>query len=166
MKKILMIFLATSITFGLTMFINDSDVSTSITSGLAFGIFMTVILGAMNYLLVKRVGGKAESSVKQETEIELYLPYKDSFELCKNSLSSINGTKITHEDVEKGIIQAKTGVNIQTWGDKLEFHIQKVDEEVSKVWVQSRPIVPTTLIDYGKNLNNIKRITNHLEENR
>ncbi|MFV8829778.1 hypothetical protein [Alkalihalobacterium sp. APHAB7] len=139
MKKILMIFLATSITFGLTMFINGRDVSTSITSGLAFGIFMTVILGAMNYLLVKRVGGKAESSVRQEKEIEIYLPYKDSFELCKNSLSSINGTKITYENLEKGIIQAKTGVNFQTWGDKLEFHIHKVDEEVSSVWVQSRP---------------------------
>ncbi len=38
---------------------------------------------------------------------------------------------------------------MKTWGDKLEFHIQKVDEEVSKVWVQSWPIVPTTLVDYG-----------------
>ncbi|WP_158211518.1 hypothetical protein [Alkalihalobacterium alkalinitrilicum] len=50
MRKMLTIFFATSIIFGLTMFITQRDFSTSITSSLSFGIFMTIILGAMNYL--------------------------------------------------------------------------------------------------------------------
>lgn len=165
MKKLFTIFLATPFPFALFMLIKF-DFSISVLCGLTFGLLMTIILGVINYFSLKQVGGEAASSVKKEKEIELQLSYENSFELCKNSLSCIKGASITHEDFNKGIIRAKTGVNLKTWGDKIEFHIQKISDEVSKVWIQSMPIIPTTLVDYGKNLNNIKKISNYLQEKR
>ncbi|WP_117160954.1 hypothetical protein [Paraliobacillus sp. X-1268] len=165
MKKMLTIFLASSIAFGSFLFIVFRDFTIGILSGLFFGFFMAIILGAINYFSVKSIGADTESGVRQENEMDLHLTYKDSFELCKKSVDNLKGAKIKYEDYEKGIIHAKTRINVMTWGEKIVYRVQEVNEDVSKVIVKSAPVVPTTLVDYGHSLSNIKSISNYLEQN-
>lgn len=165
MKKMLTIFLATSIPFGFISFIIFRDFTTGILLGVLFGSIMTITLGAIDYFIVKSVGGSTESDVRQEIEMDLHLTYQDTFELCKKSVYCINGAKIKHADYEEGIIHAKTRINGMTWGEKIVYSVQEVNEEISKVFVKSKPVVPTTLVDYGHSLSNIKSISKYLEQN-
>lgn len=162
MKKLLQIFFFTSIPFGFIMGLMFQELEIGIMVGLFFGLGMTIILGIINKVSMKSIGESGTTSVKQEKQIELTLPYKSAFELCKKAVLSINGTKITYENEQEGIIHAKTAVNALTWGDKISVSVEKVDEERSKVHIQSKPAVATTVVDYGKNLKNVKIIADYL----
>lgn len=162
MKKLLQMFFFTSIPFGVIMGLMFQELEIGVMAGLFFGLGMTIIVGVINKISMKSIGESGTSSVKQEKEMELTLPYKTAFELCKNAVLSIKGTKITYENEQEGMIRAKTAVNALTWGDKISVFVEKVDEERSKVHIQSKPAVATTVVDYGKNLKNVKVIANYL----
>lgn len=45
---------------------------------------------------------------------------------------SIEGAEVTYED---GVIRAKTGVNLRTFGDQIILLVQKADEETTSVHI-------------------------------
>lgn len=163
MKKLVLLCSASAIFFGMSQFLMGSDLTESMIIGLIFGTFMVVILGIANYISVKSRGGNASTSVVQESTVDLKLSMEEAFQYCKVATSTIKGTKVTFEDLNLGIIRAKTPLNISTWGDVIEFELHKVTEETTKVRVKSKPVLTTTIIDYGKNLENINKITRYLE---
>ena len=162
MKKIVLAFFASAILFGISRFLMGSDLTESMIIGLIFGTIMVVTLGIANFVSVKSRGGSASTSVVQESEVDLNLTMEDAFEYCKVATSTIKGTKVTFEDFNRGVIRAKTPLNISTWGDVIEFELYKVSEETTMVRVKSKPVLATTIIDYGKNLENINKITRFL----
>ncbi|UGB30523.1 hypothetical protein [Metabacillus sp. B2-18] len=162
MKKLLTIFFITSISFGLIMGLLFQELELGITVGFFFGLAMAVMIGIINKISMKSIGESGTSSVKQEKVIELTLPCKPVFELCKKAVLSIKGAKITYENEQEGIIRAKTAVNALTWGDTIVVNVEKINAENSKVHIQSKPAVPTTVVDYGKNLKNVKAISSYL----
>ncbi|MCT2534823.1 hypothetical protein NC661_04210 [Aquibacillus koreensis] len=168
MKKMLILFVATSIPFGLIMGLLFRDLTLGVMAGLGYGLFMTLILGSLQLILGAKLGAKLGTSVKQKNEMELPLPLKEAILSCRNSVIAIHGAKIEQQDYTNGtgIIHVKTKVNIRTWGEKITFRVQKVSDEVTKVWVESKPVIPTTLLEYGKSLKNINAITSYLEKER
>ncbi|MBU9724220.1 MULTISPECIES: hypothetical protein [Bacillaceae] len=164
MKKVLWSFLLCFVLFGGGSLLLDGDLTNGLVRGLIFGTVMAVTIGIINYFYHKSMGTNPDSSVRQEREIHLTKTYEDAFDLCVKSTALIEGTRITHKDLEKGIIQAKTKMGMRSWGDKITFHLRKISDKEVTVFVQSKPIVPTTLIDYGKNLSNIKTIAAYLEQ--
>lgn len=48
---------------------------------------------------------------------------------------SIEGAEVTYEDYEDGVIRAKTGVNLRTFGDQIILLVQKADEETTSVHI-------------------------------
>ncbi len=49
-------------------------------------------------------------------------------------------------------------------GDVISFEVHRIDDDRTQVKVSSRPAVPTTLVDYGKNLENVERIISFLKK--
>ncbi|MDL4842358.1 hypothetical protein [Aquibacillus rhizosphaerae] len=160
MKKILFIFTVCFLPFGLIMSIVLGDFIIGMMSGLFFGLLMTITLGILN----KSMGGKLDSSVRQETEFKIDVSFKEALELCKESISSVKGAQIKQEDYANGIIRVKTSMTLKSWGEKIVFRVQKINDEVSNVYVQSKPTLPTTLVDYGKNSNNINNISSYFDQ--
>lgn len=163
MRRMFILFCVSAILFGIGMLVIFSDLTTALMFGLGYGAILTLSLGVLNYLSHKSKG-ELDSGVKQKKELDIPLSYADAFLLCKHSIASIKRAKVSQENMDLGIIEAKTGVNLSTWGDKIEFKVEKLSEEKSKVFVQSKPLVPTTLFDYGKNSRNIRSITDYIEE--
>lgn len=163
MKKLVLLCFVSAIFFGIYRFLMGSDLTESVIIGLIFGTFMVVTLGIANFVSVRSRGGNASTSVVQENEVDLDLTMEDAFQYCKVATSTIKGTKITFEDINRDVIRAKTPLNISTWGDVIEFELHKVTEETTTVRLKSKPVLATTMIDYGKNLENINRITRFLE---
>jgi len=135
-------------------------------AGLFFGVVMFFMLGFFHIRAVKKLtGGNADLpyGVHHVRDINLEAPYDTSFKLCISSLDLIKNCKIKEQGRSLGRIVARTGINWKTWGDTITFELGKLDSGYTHIKVLSRPTARTTLVDYGKNLENIKTIVSFLK---
>ncbi len=75
----------------------------------------------------------------------------------------IKKCKIQKEDRYQGKIVARAGMTWRTWADVISFEVRKIGSDGIQVEVSSRPAVRTTLVDYGKNLENVEKIAGLLK---
>lgn len=172
MNRNLKIFLASGIPFGIFTAVLFSylygykiGLPGGLISGLIFGFVMFIILGFLHSRAVEKIAGHiSEESMAtcQVRNIELQLPYDSTFDLCMKSLNLISRCRIQEEDRSQGKITARSSVNWKTWGDTISFDITGISNEKTAVKVSSRPTARSTIIDYGKNLENVKIIVSFL----
>ena len=174
MNRYLKLFLATGIPFGIVMGVLYllqhgflEGLIAGLFSGLFFGGFMSLILGTLHSWSVKRIlpeKPKPSMGVHHVRNLELQVSYDKVFDLCIESLNLIKRCKIRKENRPQGKIDARAGITWKTWGDVILFDVRKIDIDRTQIIVSSRPAVRTTLVDYGKNLENVERISSFLEE--
>lgn len=138
------------------------SLSESIVTGFLFGLFIAVTLGIIDYLFRRSSGGKIGGRVKQQQEIIIQRPFNETVNLCRKSIEKYNGKKLTTDPTE-GIIQGRIGVSWQSWGEKIMIKLDELNSEETVVTITSKPLLPTTVIDYGKNKRNITRLTKYIE---
>jgi hypothetical protein len=172
MKIHLKLFLATGVPYGiltgliyLLLFGPLTGLIAGLFAGILFGGFMSLILGSLHTWSVKRLPFKSREvmDVHHVQSIEMKLPYDKVFDLCIESLRLIRKCKIVEENRSQGKIIARTGTTWKSWGEVITFDIRKMND-VIQVKVSSRPAVRTTLVDYGKNLENVEKIVSFLKE--
>ncbi len=176
MHRNLKIFIASGIPFGIftailfsSLYGANVGLSSGLISGLIFGFIMFIILGFLHSRAVEKIAGeKTEESMGtyQERNIKLQLPYDRTFDLCIKSLSLISRCKVREEDRSQGKIIAISSINWKTWGDTISFDITRISNKDTAVKVSSRPTSWSTLVDYGKNLENVKTIVSFLGKSR
>jgi hypothetical protein len=78
-------------------------------------------------------------------------------------LKTINRCRIISKSLDNGEIRARAGLNWKTWGDDIFFKLTHgTGSTVAEI--SSRPSARSTMIDFGKNLDNIERIRRFLLE--
>lgn len=174
MNRNLKIFLASGIPVGifaaiLFSFLYDINVGlpSGLVLGLIFGFLMFFILGFLHSRAVKKIAGDIfEESIStcQIRNIVLPLPYNRTFDLCITSLTLISRCRVQVEERSQGKIIARSSINWKTWGDTISFDITGISNENTAVKVSSRPTSWLTLVDYGKNLENVKTLVSFLEK--
>ncbi len=107
---------------------------------------------------------KETMGVHHVRNIELQVSYDKVFDLCIESLNSVKRCKINKENRPQGKIDARAGMTWKTWGDVVSFDVRKIDSDRTQIEVSSRPVVRTTLVDYGKNLENVEKIIKFIKE--
>ena len=173
MNRNLKIFLAAGIPFGIFMAVLfsiiygiNAGLQGGIISGLIFGFLMFIILGFLHTRAVQKIAGNRSGTslgTFHVQKIELQLPYDRAFDLCVRSLDLIGRCRVEEEDRSRGIIIAKSPVNWKTWGDTISFDIREMNSDSTAVKVSSRPTSWSTIVDYGKNLENVKTIVSFLK---
>lgn len=136
-------------------------------AGVLYGTFMSLILGSWHRWSVKRITSdrsEAAMKVRHLRNIELKLPYDRAFTLCIRSLDLIKKCQIKQQDRSQGKIVARTSMTWNTFGNVILFKVLSINEEQSRVEILSKPWVPTTLIDFGENLQNIATIADFIEK--
>lgn len=177
MNTTLKIFIASAIPFAFFMGTYYSfrfDVRTGImaglTGGVAVGLTLAVIVGFLHRRCVQKISGKYPNEndhkmdVKAIRDIELKMPLDRAFDLCVESLDRIIRCNITEEDRSQGRITAKTGINWKTWGDTISLRLNRLNDNTTHVIVSSRPAARSTLVDFGKNLENVQSIISFFRE--
>lgn len=168
------LFLGTGIPFGIFIGIFYSlkyefpiGLISGLFAGLFFGGLMSLILGTIHKKSVKKIQSKEAEDlegVHQIRKIELSIPFDKAFDLCTKSINQIKKGKILKKDRTNGKINAKASMTWKTFGDKIKFSLIKLNDDTTEVEISSRPIVRTTLVDYGKNLRNVEIIEAFLRE--
>ncbi len=136
-------------------------------AGMLFGFLMYFILGFLHSRAVTAVAGKATKETLEtchERQLRLPLSYDSTFDMCMKSLSAVKGCTAQEKDLPRGIIIAKSSVNWKTWGDTISYNIDRVSDESTEIKVSSWPSSWTTIVDYGKNLENVESIVSFLEK--
>jgi len=168
-KLYLKTFLCTGIPYGLIML--GFDISDGDGFRLWKFLFMTVFFGAaMSLILVSfhkyrlKKNGVQEITndnigVNQARNLKSNLNKKNLIKKLKTD-PIIGKMKMT--ETENGII-LKTGMTLKSWGEEIKIILKSNQENNYEYLVSSRPKLKTTLVDYGKNLENINRIENALK---
>ena len=116
-----------------------------------FGLFMSIILGLIQIVKMKKNGIKNSSNsdfnVNQYSTFTAELTLQEIFDKLKTKYKSINLTS------DKIII--KTNMSFYSWGEHIEITKENNEFEYKII---SKPQLQTTLIDYGKNRENILNI--------
>lgn len=173
MNRNLKIFLASGITVGIfaavlfsSLYGINAGFQGGLVLGLVFGALMYFILGFLHSHAVKKIAGNTSQEsmgICQVRVIELHLPYDSTFDLCIRSLDLISRCRITEQERSQGKIIAMSSINWKTWGDTISFEITGLSDEKTAVKISSRPTSRTTIVDFGKNLENVKTIVSFLE---
>ncbi|MBE27378.1 MAG: hypothetical protein CMN33_06815, partial [Saprospirales bacterium] len=58
----------------------------------------------------------------------------------------------------EGTLKLNSGVTWKSWGETIAIKISSASEGMFKYQIQSKPKLPITIIDFGKNLENILMI--------
>lgn len=82
-----------------------------------------------------------------------------TYELLIEGLQGMKNWKLADSDQDSFNLTYKVKVSPKSWGEKVVINISKEkDDGVSCIEVHSSPIMPTTILDYGKNRANIDTI--------
>lgn len=173
-RKLIRLFLQTSIPFGLFMMIYDfiaygisiSGILSGVISGVVFGAIMTGVIGYWHIRSVKRKSSddyENNYNVEQIKEIDLSISYDQAFKLCIESLDQLKKAKVEDKDYSQGWIIAKTGITWDTFGDTISFKLTEQEDCNTNIVISSKP-THFQIADYGKNLDNVNKIISFLEK--
>jgi len=135
-----------------------------ILSGLVFGTLVSYILISLHKILTRKVVSDAsipDFDIHQVRRIVMDMPYEQAFNLCIQSLKTINRCRVILQRLDNGEIKARAGLNWKTWGDNINFKLTQ-EKDSTVVEISSRPSANSTLVDFGKNLDNVERIKRFL----
>ncbi len=130
-------------------------------AGLAFGLIMYIIIGFLHSREVNKIGDgkfRSETGVHHFRSIQFQAPYDQVFDLCVESLRLIKNCKIKEDNRLTGKIIARAGLNWKTWSDTITFLINREHDGCTHIELSSRPTARTTIVDFGKNLENVETI--------
>ena len=102
---------------------------------------------------------------KQSTTIAIDKSIEETQRIVENILpAKIHSSRfIYNRDLD--IYEAKITSTMSSWGERIIIKITKSENFKTQVFVLSKPILPITIIDYGKSSLNIHRIKLIFEQN-
>jgi hypothetical protein len=173
MKRFLKLFIATGVPFGLfwgiSMYLvvwSKKDVSLNVCvlasalAGFSYGLCMAIFFLIYEKLALKKMGKNLSvMGVKKEKEFTLALGYTDALNKIKENLTLLNA-KVKTFDEKHGLIIAKTGISWKSFGEILFVTVKKDNGNIVRVKIESKPALATTMVDYGKNLENVEKLYN------
>jgi hypothetical protein len=124
-------------------FLNDNPVINQVRSPAMYAV---VVVSAVLW---------SQSQGSRAASLRLQLSLNDSFSRAEAALTAIGGT-VTRRDVHGGRLEADLPTSFR-WGEFVRVALSGVDGDVV-VQVRSSSFLPiATLIDFGKNAENVKR---------
>ncbi|KAA3641963.1 MAG: hypothetical protein DWQ07_25540 [Chloroflexi bacterium] len=163
MRLFFRLFLVLSIFFGLYTGFVFSSFMEGIVRGIFFGAISALILTVLNNRLAGN-SSNGSSGVHQTRNVKLQLSYDKVFDICVESIKVIKNCKLEFESRSQGEIVAKAGMNWKTLGDVIEYKLNRTDNDLISIELSSRPSLRTTMVDYGKNRENVDKIVEYLNK--
>jgi hypothetical protein len=98
-----------------------------------------------------------------EETVTIPLPVAEAFQRCQQVADAIPKSKLKRTDDSANTIELRTKVSIKSFGEKVELDLVPEGERATLVRVSSQAVVPTTLVDYGKNQANVNSVVSWLQ---
>lgn len=163
-KLYLKIFFFTSIPYGLIMIgfdlLNGYGFQTwkYLLSASLFGMAMSFILGYFHKSSLKKNGmDEVSDNALGVTQTKVIRTELSKGDLINKLKANPKTGKMKMSATDDGII-LKTSLSWKSWGEEIMIALKSKDDLGYEYQVSSKPKLSTTLVDYGKNLENINQI--------
>ncbi|WP_282608890.1 hypothetical protein [Pelagibius sp. Alg239-R121] len=171
MNLYLKAFLAMSIPFAaMTGFIIAGDqgvangIATGVAAGVAFGALAAIILVTLHNKAIARLPYPEDAksnAVKQAKSIFVDWDYDTAFTRCAQAISEY-GCRQIQPDPLHGTIVSKSKLDIFSALQSIGMRVIELEPGHCEIQIISRPKMPTTLLDYGRNLKNVEELARNL----
>jgi hypothetical protein len=162
MQQYLKLFLAAALSYGVVIGLMSQSAWLGILFGVGIGLAIAGIFGTLHHQAFNELKKEADRSVYQERQIEVDLPYAAAWALALDALKTLPRVKIRKLDLVNGVLEAQTGLNLLTFGERITIQLRPLDTETTLLELVSRPRWRTALIDYGRNLQHIRDLLLYL----
>ena len=163
--RYLALFALMTLPFGLVLalllgaFAGLDGVAVGLMTGLAFGLLTTLVLGGLDVAGQRRSRGVSRSGwPRQRLVVHSEAPPEELAAVLRQAVYGLHGT--TEADaLPHGPLVARTGSGLASWGEEVtvELHAPPGGGGTDVV-LSSRPLLSTTLVDYGKGRRNVNRL--------
>ena len=123
-------------------------------AAVVFGISIGVASYYGDMQLRQRGYDVSSTSPNQQLSVKVTATPEQVFERCKE-LAFFRRIDIHAHDARHGKIVAMTGPTWKSAGETVQIIIRKINENQTRVCILSSPALKTTLLDFGKNLENV-----------
>lgn len=79
------------------------------------------------------------------------------FERIMSAIPSMRGLSFKRKEPPYTVVLS-SGVSMSSWGENVTIACNYLDESHTRISITSAPVVPTTLIDFGKGKKNINNV--------
>lgn len=117
-----------------------------------------LVIGTMQYVLGRRVTGGDTPGVIQTREIIARRDAEWAARSAVRVLQAMGARSIRSSPGAPWRISARTRWSWKSFGEKVDIEVVPFGEREAVIRVTSRPFVPSTIADYGKGFENVKRI--------
>lgn len=89
--------------------------------------------------------------------------YEDAFDRCVEAVASLENSTVLRADGSKGLIVARVKASWESFGEIVRLQVSR-EAAGAAVRLSSRPRMPLTVLDQGKNERNLQAIVDRLTE--
>lgn len=101
------------------------------------------------------------TSAHEET-ITVPLPMAEAYQRSLSATDALKRAKVDQSDEQAGVVELKVGISFKSWGERVRIELSPEGEGSTRAHVASRAALKTTMADYGKNRDNVQRVTEWL----
>ncbi len=95
------------------------------------------------------------TQVRQEHDLTVEASPTPLFAICCEVLESFDGASLVLRDAGQLKVAGRTPRTWRSAGEHIQIVIRQLSAGQSRIWILSRPIARTSIIDCGKNLENV-----------
>lgn len=159
-KYLVKTFLFFFILFGVLSFLINFSAGfrfDSITLSFVWSLIMTLFFGGYHIYEIQQNG---DSMTDASLNTRQYKTVRSSINKTDLMFILLNESKYSSLDIkeEDNIIKFQTKLSFKSWGERVSIVSKNISENLFEYKISSKPKVPTTFIDYGKNLENVQAI--------
>jgi len=165
----LRIFLLCGLPFGALQGVYQYSKNGAVAGVFAFVMGIFLFGGAMTWLqhqAVRRraheVPDQASASAFQIADVVLDKTFGETFSLCQQAIRVVKNCRVLEEDFSGGTLEGKVGISLTSEGEHIVLTTYVVGDGRTGVVVASVPRAGGD-VDFGKNLDNVTLIVNHLK---
>lgn len=95
-----------------------------------------------------------------DKQIDVIYPYDfmTTFQTVVTAAQNMKGFSFRGVDNQNYIVHLGTRVSAMSWGERITISCMQVDNYNTAVRIKSAPVVPTTLIDFGRNSRIVRKV--------
>lgn len=124
-------------------------------AGVVYGLLMSAVLGTIHGHAVRRLGERPTTTSSAEATIHVPLDPTTAMSRCAGALAELSGASSVTRDGDKA--WTTTGMSAASFGERVEC-VFAADSSGTTIHVLSNSIRKWTLLDYGKNRQNVNAV--------
>jgi hypothetical protein len=140
--------------------------ATGAVAGLFFGILMSAVLGRWQSRAADRrrrltdpaAPDAVDVGVHRRSTVRVEVPAAEILRRSSDAAGVLRRGRVTAVEEADRIVKLRVGMSWRSWGERVVLRLHPQTPSVTDVTVTSRPVFPWTLVDYGRNADNVERM--------